>query len=130
MKLSSAALPDLAPADLLRDALATLRLEHRAAQWMTPGELVHKWDDKRALSILRNVRRAMQRSAPLISFEIVLDPIERRIEATMSDLPMLVVCSGRERTLAPFRSLLEQTGFTMRHVLHGVDNPMREGIAK
>jgi hypothetical protein len=129
MKLSSAALPDLAPADLLRNALATLRLAHRAAQWMTPGELVHDWDDKRALSILRNVRRAMQRGAPLITFEIVLDPIERRIDATMSDLQMLVVCSGRERTLASFRSLLERTGFTMGRVVHGVDNPMLEGIA-
>jgi len=91
--------------------------------------VLHDWDDQRSLEILRNVRGAMREGARLILFDAVLDPIERRVEATMSDLQMLVVCAGRERTLAQFRALLEQTGFTMGRLSHGAHHSMIEGIA-
>lgn len=91
--------------------------------------VLHDWDDERSLKILRNVRGVMKPGARLILFDIVLDPVERRVERTMSDLQMLVVCSGRERTLAQFRALLEGSGFRLGRVEHGALNSMIEGIA-
>jgi hypothetical protein len=81
-------------------------------------QVVHDWDDERAVAILTCCRRHMPANARLLV-------IERRIperaevgvsrEAFMTDLEMLVMTpGGRERTESDFRAIFAAAGF--RHV--------------
>ena len=74
--------------------------------------VLHNWDDERATSILRRCAEAMKPLARLLIVERVAperwsDCAEHRAVAA-SDLNMLVALSGRERTAAEFRALLDR----------------------
>ncbi len=69
--------------------------------------VIHDWDDARALKILRQIREAMPRSGRLFRVENVLG--ERSDGFTeASDLMMLALASGRERTRGEFSALFQQ----------------------
>ena len=79
--------------------------------------IVHDWDDERATAILVSCRRAMKGSARLVLLERFLP---ERIESpdlalgtVMSDLHMMVLLGGRERTTAEYASLLDAAGLNM-----------------
>ncbi len=85
------------------------------------SRVIHDWDDERSLAILRNCRRAMAPAAKLLLLERV---IPARIEnsaamrvLTVSDLHMMVMNGGRERTEAQYRELLAAAGFTLTRVI-------------
>jgi O-methyltransferase len=81
--------------------------------------VVHDWDDARSQTILRNCRRAMPASGTLLLVEPLMPP---RVESpaiigmVMSDLNMLVVAGGRERTEVEFRALFESAGLTLTSI--------------
>ena len=75
------------------------------------SRVIHDWDDERAVTILRNCRRAMAPAAKLLLVERV---IPARIENSaamrvlvVSDLHMMVMNGGRERTEAQYRAIFE-----------------------
>lgn len=84
--------------------------------------VLHGYDDEAALRILRNVRRAMQPDSRLLLIEVALpsrvdrpDPeLEKLI---MSDLNMLAVTGGRERSEDEWNALLGSAGFDPRGIL-------------
>jgi hypothetical protein len=82
--------------------------------------ILHDWPDADSLIILRRCREACAPGARLIVVEQILpDRIERSGEhqrATISDLNMLVMLGGRERTIGEFRSLFERAGFQLESV--------------
>jgi ubiquinone/menaquinone biosynthesis C-methylase UbiE len=85
--------------------------------------IIHDWDDERAISILRTCRRAMKGDARLVILERELagrieDPGEA-LGSVMSDLNMMVVLGGRERTPDEYQELLEQAGLRMTGVVPG-----------
>lgn len=92
--------------------------------------ILHDWDDERSLKILRNVRGAMREGARVALCEVIVEPMDRRPEATLSDMQMLVVCGGRERSLEEFRSLFAQSGFAMGRVFRGALTSVIEGVAR
>lgn len=61
--------------------------------------------------------------------DALVDRVDRRPEATLSDLQMIVACSGKERTIDEFRALLEGAGFRMGRVFRGALNAVIEGVA-
>ncbi len=80
--------------------------------------VIHDWDDDRAAVILKNCARAIGRKGILLLVERVLP------EATtgetlkfLSDLNMLVLLGGRERTEEEFRALLAGAGFTLKRII-------------
>jgi hypothetical protein len=78
--------------------------------------IIHDQDDRRALVILRNCRRAIASSGGrLLLIEFVLsedgEPFGRFV-----DLDVLVMAGGKERTAGEFRSLLAEAGFALRGV--------------
>jgi hypothetical protein len=75
--------------------------------------ILHDWADAQALAILRNCRAAMAGGAKLLVIERVMAPRCDELEASLSDLNMLVNAGGRERTRDEFTALLEMAGFSL-----------------
>jgi|SRR5579884_423942 len=75
--------------------------------------VLHDWEDAEAAAILRVCRAAAGDASALLLVErIVPDPGEG-IDTKFSDLNMLVLPGGRERTLDEWRSLLDGGGFRL-----------------
>jgi hypothetical protein len=78
--------------------------------------ILHDWDDRRALVILRNCRRALASSGGrLLLIEFVLSE-DGEPFGPMVDLNLLAMAGGQERTEGEFRSLLAEAGFELTGV--------------
>jgi O-methyltransferase domain len=76
--------------------------------------ILHDWDDERCVRILTACRKAMTYGARLIIVETILpDRVEQNPFAIMSDLNMLMLVRGRERTLSEYVALLSRCGFKL-----------------
>jgi hypothetical protein len=79
--------------------------------------IVHDWNDEMALNILSNCRRAIPSDGTLLLIEWVLQPPNEPDLGKFTDLNMLVMLGGRERTESEFRTLLQRAGFTLTRVI-------------
>ncbi|MCI0569280.1 MAG: acetylserotonin O-methyltransferase [Myxococcaceae bacterium] len=87
-------------------------------------DVLHDWDDARALHILSTCRRAMAPGARLLIVEVVVETLETRAPGPLIDVQMMTVCSGgRQRSRSEFDALLRQAGFTLRRVVQ-CDTPL------
>ena len=88
--------------------------------------ILHDWDDESALRILQNCREAIGKAGRLLVIEMVLpsadEPsspkagyLEQLVKAT--DLEMLAVVGGRERTRAEYEELLSRAGFDLTRLV-------------
>ena len=75
--------------------------------------ILHDWDDGHAVRILENCRRAMRPGGRVIVIEALLGEMGEPGFAPFSDLNMMVMLTGRERTLSEYRALLKQAGFRL-----------------
>jgi hypothetical protein len=76
--------------------------------------VIHDWDDKRAVRILRNVRAAIGEGGKLLLIEFVMPAGDAFHHAKFMDLSVLVLTeSGRERTEEEYRDLLVAGGFAL-----------------
>jgi hypothetical protein len=83
--------------------------------------VIHDWDDERSLAIFKNCRAAMKNGARLL---IIEPTVPERVGSSShdgviigSDLNMLVMAGGRERTEAEFRALLEASGLRVARIV-------------
>ncbi len=83
--------------------------------------VIHDWDDDRGLKIFRNCRAAMNNGSRLLVIEpIVPEHVgssSRDGVIIGSDLNMLVMTGGRERTEAEFNALLEEAGLRVARIV-------------
>jgi hypothetical protein len=84
--------------------------------------VIHDWEDKEAIAILRTCRAAMSDGSKLILIERILpeqiDPDDALTRAKfIHDINMMVNPGGRERTEIEFRNLLSQAGLRLTCVL-------------
>lgn len=79
--------------------------------------VLHDWDDERAVIILKNCRRAMRKGSRLLVLEVILPVLEDRSFGGLLDLNMLVMSGGRERTKDEFQRLLDASGFRLTQVI-------------
>ena len=83
--------------------------------------VIHDWDDERAVSILCNCHSAMRAESRLLLIDTVLP--ERpgaspaHAEAVACDLNVLLLTGGSERTEPQYRSLLRATGLEVARIL-------------
>jgi len=78
--------------------------------------IVHDWDDDRAIRILKNCRRAMNRTGKLLLVESVIRADNEPSLGKFLDVVMLAVTGGTERTEPEYRGLLEASGFRLSRV--------------
>ncbi|MGB8953605.1 MAG: methyltransferase [Candidatus Aminicenantales bacterium] len=82
------------------------------------SNIIHDWDDERAAQILRNCRAAMRDDSTLLLIEEIMP--ERVVDAPVtvsSDLSMLLLTRGRERTEAEYRALLAMAGLQLTAII-------------
>jgi hypothetical protein len=81
------------------------------------SRVIHDWDDARALTILENCRRAMPWNGKLLLIERILpvrvEPFSAVRSLLVSDLMMMVMNGGGERTEDQFRTLLAASGLRL-----------------
>jgi hypothetical protein len=85
------------------------------------SQTIHNWDDSHAVRILQNCSRAMTADGTVLVIEMVMpDELEdspMNYPLVMTDLQMMVMTGGRERTVAEHRRLLEAAGLTLEDVV-------------
>lgn len=79
--------------------------------------ILHDWNDADALRLLRNCHRAMQGHGKLLVVEMLVGSKNKHSLAKFSDIGMLVLTGGRERTEREYMELLRHAGFELRRVL-------------
>ena len=78
------------------------------------ANVLHDWDDTQAEQILRNCRLAMARGGRVLIVErLIPDTPGHAIPTLLSDINMLVITGGQERTNAEYGDLLAAAGLTI-----------------
>jgi hypothetical protein len=80
--------------------------------------ILHDWDDDACVRILSNLRRAAPDHARLLIVEAFLPEEPGPAQAKITDIEMLVLTGGRERTATEFNSLLARAGFRFLRTIH------------
>jgi hypothetical protein len=91
--------------------------------------IIHDWPDDKAVAILQNVKRTAPSGARLVLVEWVIPETAHYDTGKWMDVNMLVMTSGRERTSSEFRSLYDQAGFELEHIIP-TPSPLRIIIGK
>jgi SAM-dependent methyltransferase len=75
--------------------------------------ILHDWDDGQSVRILENCRHAIRPGGRVIVVELILGEIGKPGPAPLMDLNMMVMLTGRERTVSEYRALLKKAGFRL-----------------
>ena len=79
--------------------------------------ILHDWEDAESVAILKVCRRAMTPAARLLILERRVAPPNEGPESKFSDLNMLVMPGGQERTRGEFAALFAAAGFRLSQVV-------------
>ena len=79
--------------------------------------IIHDWDDERAVTLLKNCHQAMAAHGKLLVIEAVIPPGNTPFFHKWTDLTMLVIVGGRERTEAEYRALFGAAGFALTQII-------------
>jgi hypothetical protein len=96
--------------------------------------VLHGRQDREAITILKNCRAVTPHNGRLLIVEFILPPLVAHADAQleghlMSDLNMLAVTGGRERSERQWKKLLEAAGFTLTRIYPvGGDNLMVRNV--
>jgi len=102
------------------------------------SRVIHDWDDDKARKILVSCRKALtaggrilviERTMPDSAKETASLPASLLSDINMTDLNMMVMTSGRERTIREYQSLFAQAGLELIRVIptHTAMNVMEVG---
>jgi hypothetical protein len=78
------------------------------------ANVLHDWDDARSIEILRNCRRAMAKKGRVLIVErLIPEDGSDPVPTLLSDINMLVLTGGAERTNAEYGKLLKAAGLQL-----------------
>jgi hypothetical protein len=80
--------------------------------------IIHDWSDDRSVTILDTCRRSLNDGGVVLVIETLLGRPGYEVSAAFSDLNMLVLPSGRERTEQEYAALFEAAGLRLTGVHH------------
>lgn len=81
------------------------------------SHIIHDWSEDQCLTILGHIRKAMKPDGRLLIVEMVLPAGDEPHLGKVSDIVMLVLPGGQERTAAEYRLLLSKAGFRLTRVV-------------
>lgn len=79
--------------------------------------IIHDWDDERALTILKNIRRALKPGGRVLLVEAIIADGNNQDFGKLIDLEMLVSPGGKERTAAEYRELFTRAGLKLNRIV-------------
>lgn len=79
--------------------------------------IIHDWEDAESIAILRSVRKAIAQNGKLLLVEQVIGPPNAGPRTKFSDLNMLTLPGGRERTEEEYARLYKAAGFRLTRVV-------------
>ena len=81
-------------------------------------QIIHDWDEPRAVAILRQCRRAMSASSTLLVVEVAIPKDAGHASPVLeTDMQMMVLAGGIQRTDAGYRALFAETGFRLTTIV-------------
>jgi len=81
------------------------------------SHIIHDWSEEQCLTILGNCRAAMGPNSRLLIIEMVIPPGNAPHPGKSTDMVMLAVPGGQERTEQEYRELLTKAGFRLERVV-------------
>lgn len=75
--------------------------------------IIHDWNDRQSIAILKQIRRAIKENGKLLLVEQVIQPGNEPQLGKFTDLIMMVMTGGRERTEEEYRALFAASGFKL-----------------
>jgi hypothetical protein len=79
------------------------------------ANVLHDWDDSRSVRIRRNCRRAMARTGRVLVVErLIPEDGSDPVPTLLSDINMLVLSGGKERTNAEYGHLFDTSGLKLQ----------------
>src|SRR5438105_4635259 len=79
--------------------------------------IIHDWDDEKATTILKNVRKVIAPGGKVLVAESVIPPGNEPFFGKLLDITMLALPGGQERTEAEYRALFAGAGFRLARVV-------------
>jgi hypothetical protein len=80
--------------------------------------ILHDWEDAESIAILRTCRKSLDDGGVVLVVETVLGQPGHEVDAAFSDINMLVMPGGRERSEAEFAALFDAAGLHLTNVVH------------
>jgi len=81
------------------------------------SHIIHDWSEEQCLTILGNCRKVMKPGGRLLIIEMVLPAGDIPHPGKMTDIVMLTVPGGQERTEKEYDALLTKAGFKLERVI-------------
>ena len=79
--------------------------------------VLHDWDDDTCVAILRRCREGLPAAGRVLAIDAVLRPGNDPDPSKVSDLLMMILCPGRERTEAEFAAVFATAGLHLTRVV-------------
>lgn len=79
--------------------------------------VIHDWDDRRAIRILKSCRRAMPEKGRVLLVDLVVPDLDATSSSKLPDLNILALTGGRERTKAEFHVLLDAADYKLARII-------------
>ncbi len=79
--------------------------------------IIHDWDDKESIKILKNIHSAMKPDGKVLIIEMVVPEGNEPSPSKTLDIQMLMFTGGKERTAKQYGELLDKAGFRMTQVV-------------
>lgn len=80
-------------------------------------QILHDWDDAHCLVLLQNIQRAARPQSKLLVVEMVVPDQPEPSLVPLTDLAMLALFGGRERSGQDFASLLGRAGYRVERII-------------
>jgi SAM-dependent methyltransferase len=82
-------------------------------------DIIHDWDDERAVNVLANCRKALRTepNGKVLVIEKIIPPGNEPFAGKLTDITMLLMTGGRERTGPEYCTLLATAGLTVRRIV-------------
>lgn len=91
--------------------------DYPAGDLYTLRQVIHDWDDERAVAILRGCARAMPAHGRVLLIEVPIGTGADSTTGIFLDLQMLVMNGGRQRTEEEYRQLYAAAGLRLTRVI-------------
>jgi hypothetical protein len=81
-------------------------------------QVIHDWDDEKAIRILKTVKRSMRADSKLLLVEAMMEEDERNWYKLYLDILLLTMFDGKERSRDQFEHILHQSGLKINTIIH------------